>query len=125
MTTPSPPSGWYPDPSGAPGQRYFDGTQWTEHRSGVPARFGLSREERADRLDAAIAECIRYGGRVESHAQNQATVAYGREPNHVLWALLSIFTCGIGLIGWVIDASTNRVTRVTLRVDPHGNVTRV
>lgn len=29
MTTPS---GWYPDPSGAPGQRYFDGTQWTEQR---------------------------------------------------------------------------------------------
>ncbi|WP_229742820.1 DUF2510 domain-containing protein [Gordonia jinhuaensis] len=25
------PAGWYPDPSGAPGQRYFDGTQWTEH----------------------------------------------------------------------------------------------
>ncbi|MBN7355481.1 Mpr protein [Mycobacteroides abscessus subsp. abscessus] len=21
--------GWYPDPSGAPGQRYFDGTNWT------------------------------------------------------------------------------------------------
>ncbi|QRY43121.1 DUF4352 domain-containing protein [Mycolicibacterium boenickei] len=26
MTTPAP--GWYPDPSGAPGQRYWDGTQW-------------------------------------------------------------------------------------------------
>ena len=27
------PPGWYPDPSGAPGQRYFDGTDWTEHRA--------------------------------------------------------------------------------------------
>ena len=27
MTAP----GWYPDPSGAPHQRYWDGTQWTEH----------------------------------------------------------------------------------------------
>ena len=26
-----PPSGWYPDPSGAPRQRYFDGKDWTEH----------------------------------------------------------------------------------------------
>ena len=26
-----PPAGWYRDPSGAPGQRYFDGTGWTEH----------------------------------------------------------------------------------------------
>jgi hypothetical protein len=28
MTTPP---GWYPEPSGAPGQRYFDGKDWTEH----------------------------------------------------------------------------------------------
>jgi hypothetical protein len=28
------PPGWYPDPEGN-GLRYFDGTQWTEHRSGV------------------------------------------------------------------------------------------
>jgi hypothetical protein len=27
------PPGWYPDPSGAPGQRYFDGRDWTEHRA--------------------------------------------------------------------------------------------
>lgn len=24
-------AGWYPDPSGAPGQRWWDGAQWTEH----------------------------------------------------------------------------------------------
>ena len=30
MTTPA---GWYPDPSGQPGQRYFDGTNWTDHVS--------------------------------------------------------------------------------------------
>lgn len=28
MTQPSQPAGWYPDPSGAPGQRYWDGRQW-------------------------------------------------------------------------------------------------
>jgi hypothetical protein len=33
-TTQAPPPGWYQDPEG-PGQRYFDGAQWTEHRSGV------------------------------------------------------------------------------------------
>jgi len=27
------PADWYPDPSGAPGQRFFDGLQWTEHRT--------------------------------------------------------------------------------------------
>lgn len=31
-TSPPPPAGWYPSPSG-PGQQYWDGLRWTEHRS--------------------------------------------------------------------------------------------
>lgn len=27
----APPAGWHPDPQGAPQQRYWDGTRWTEH----------------------------------------------------------------------------------------------
>lgn len=30
MTT-LPPAGWYADPAGAPGLRYWDGRQWTQH----------------------------------------------------------------------------------------------
>jgi hypothetical protein len=33
MGQPSSAPGWYPDPSGAGGQRYFDGTQWTDNRT--------------------------------------------------------------------------------------------
>ena len=33
MTTPPTPAGWYPDPDGSGGQRYWDGNIWTEHRS--------------------------------------------------------------------------------------------
>jgi len=29
-------SGWYPDPQGGPGLRYFDGTDWTSHRHTPP-----------------------------------------------------------------------------------------
>ncbi|MGE2731015.1 DUF4352 domain-containing protein [Mycolicibacterium vaccae] len=32
-------AGWYPDPSGGPGQRYFNGKHWTDYRrSGPPPR---------------------------------------------------------------------------------------
>jgi hypothetical protein len=33
VTTPPTPAGWYPDPDGSGGQRYWDGSEWTEHRS--------------------------------------------------------------------------------------------
>ena len=33
MTTPPTPAGWYADPDGSGGQRYWDGSGWTEHRS--------------------------------------------------------------------------------------------
>jgi hypothetical protein len=33
MTTPSTPAGWYPDPDGSGGQRYWDGTVWTDQRA--------------------------------------------------------------------------------------------
>jgi Protein of unknown function (DUF2510) len=30
-------AGWYPDPSGSGGLRYFDGYRWTDHVSAPPA----------------------------------------------------------------------------------------
>ncbi|MFL6087872.1 MAG: MmpS family transport accessory protein [Mycobacterium sp.] len=33
LMTQSTPPGWYPDPEGGQGQRYFDGNKWTEHQS--------------------------------------------------------------------------------------------
>ena len=33
---PQPPAGWYPDPAGSDGLRYWDGRQWTEHTSPSP-----------------------------------------------------------------------------------------
>lgn len=33
VTQPSPPAGWYPDPGGSGGSRWWDGQTWTEHVS--------------------------------------------------------------------------------------------
>ena len=46
MTTPPTPAGWYPDPDGSGGQRYWDGSGWTEHRS--PATHERAAASRAD-----------------------------------------------------------------------------
>jgi hypothetical protein len=42
-------AGWYPDPAGGPGIRYFDGSRWTEHTAtrGVPP---VTPSKRAGRL---------------------------------------------------------------------------
>jgi Protein of unknown function (DUF2510) len=37
VSRPLPAPGWYPDPAGAPMQRFFDGTRWTEHRAPLAA----------------------------------------------------------------------------------------
>lgn len=34
------PAGWYPDPSGAPIQRYWDGTSWSVHVSSQQSPLG-------------------------------------------------------------------------------------
>ena len=62
-TTAAPPPlpGWYNDPSGARGQRYFDGANWTEHRAAT-----LSLEQRSELLEEAIFN--HYRGLVSSHA---------------------------------------------------------
>lgn len=42
----APPPGWYPNPEG-PGQRYWDGAQWSEYSPPVVEQPGEPREQRA------------------------------------------------------------------------------
>ncbi len=50
----NPPANWYPDPTGRHGQRYWDGTQWTEHvfTDGVQGVDALDDTAVADSSDA-------------------------------------------------------------------------
>jgi hypothetical protein len=54
MTTPSTPAGWYPDPDGSGGQRYWDGSVWTEHRSPAVGAQEPSAEHSASEAATSV-----------------------------------------------------------------------
>jgi hypothetical protein len=56
VTTPSTPAGWYPDPDGSGGQRYWDGSAWTEHRAPASPEPAAPTEEHVGTHRAAEAE---------------------------------------------------------------------
>lgn len=115
-------AGWYPDPSGAGGQRYWDGMAWSD--VSVPYAQRLSPDTRADILNQTImAERARNPMlKVESHTPHQAVLSYG-DTNHVLHAILALLTCGFWLIVWLFML-TPTVRRV-VTVDQYGEVSWV
>jgi TM2 domain/Protein of unknown function (DUF2510) len=84
MTSQQPAPGWYPDPSGGPAQRYWDGQQWQAAGASQPS--------------AAVAP---YGGAAPYGAVNYGVDAYGRplsDKSKLVAGLLQLFigTLGIG-----------------------------
>jgi hypothetical protein len=92
----------------------------------VPARARLSVEDRVERLNGAIAQETGAGGRLKSHTATHAVIAYGggKVLLHITFAVLTLFTCGFFVFPWIVWANTMRERRVTLEVDPYGNVIR-
>jgi threonine/homoserine/homoserine lactone efflux protein len=90
---PAPQPGWYPDPSGGPGQRYFDGHQWTISAPPQP-----------------------------SIVINNNIVAPAGGPNTALHLALTLFTCGMWLPVWLIialiDNRQARAVRQPSRTSP-------
>ena len=80
----------------------------------------------ADRLDAAVDQEIRNGGRLQSYTSNHAVIVYGSGNVllHITFAVLTLVTCGLFLFPWIVWANTIRERRVTLQVDQHGNIIR-
>jgi hypothetical protein len=111
MTSPPQPEpGWYPDPSGGPGQRYWDGRQWQAFPPPVPVPqpppYGGGRHD----LDA-------YGQPLSDKSQLVAGLLQlflgglgigrfylGYTNIGVIQIVVSILTCGIGSIWGLIDA---------------------
>ena len=88
-----PPAGWYPNPSGAPGQRYFDGRDWTAHHRSAPTSMPISPQP------------------IPTYPVSMPTTVVVTGPNHALHALLTLLTfwaCGGWAWIWLIVALRNR-----------------
>jgi hypothetical protein len=91
--------------------------------SGVGYRTELkSPEERRAILAQQLQQATVRGRRVESQVEFQAVLIQGKPVNHVLHAILTIFTCLLWGIVWIVVASTGGETRELLSVDEYGNV---
>jgi hypothetical protein len=76
MTTPPPPPGWYPDPSGIPGSRYWDGRHWGPTAPPAPPPLlPATKNKNSGRIIGIIGVVVVLIvlGSIESHDKKQAT----------------------------------------------------
>ncbi|SKU72481.1 Protein of uncharacterised function (DUF2510) [Mycobacteroides abscessus subsp. massiliense] len=85
MSAPVPAPGWFPDPSGAPQQRYFDGVRWTDN----VAPYAPPRTAHAQ--PSAV-------------ASTAVAVSVGGGINHTLHLVLTVLTCGLWAPVWLLVA---------------------
>ena len=122
----SPSPGWYPDPNagGANLMRYWDGDAWTDRVQGGSEvnTTRRSADERKVILAQQLQTAAARGLRIESQSDFQAVLVEGKPVNHVLHAILTIFTCLLWGIVWAIIAATGGEKRQMVVVDEFGNV---
>ncbi|MFD4326080.1 DUF4352 domain-containing protein [Nocardioides sp. NPDC058538] len=76
-------------------------------------------------MSQAVAKEVADGGwRIESQTDYYTVLAKGGRTNHVLHLLLTIFTCGLWSLAWLLIAHINRRQSLVLRVDEYGNFSR-
>ncbi|WP_329307373.1 hypothetical protein OG322_33535 [Streptomyces sp. NBC_01260] len=81
--------------------------------------------QRALILDWAVSQRIASGWRVESRSKTQVVMVRGRPLNHVLHAVLTVFSCFVWGVVWLVLGVTNKVERIALTVDAMGDIVSV
>ena len=64
------------------------------------------------------------GGRVESQQDFQAVLIHGKPVNHILHLIVSLFTCGLWVFGWLALVIVGGEKRVMIVIDEYGNILR-
>jgi hypothetical protein len=90
-------AGWYPDPNGQPGQRYYDGQRWTQHFTPTPPPVAPA--------PTAVAVAVSGGG-----------------ANHALHLILTLLTCGLWLPIWIVCAIVGAASSRSVAVSGPGGV---
>jgi hypothetical protein len=104
--------------------RYWDGDTWTDRvQSGSEVNTARrTADERKVILAQQLQTAAARGLRIESQSEFQAVLVEGKPINHVLHAILTIFTCLLWGIVWAIIAATGGEKREMVVVDEFGNV---
>ncbi len=119
------PAAWFQDPNVPNQQRYWDGSTWTDQTKESESAISTTRRS-ADERKALLAQQIQgaaaRGLRIETQSEFQAVLVEGQPVNHVLHAIITIFSCGLWGIVWIILAVTGGEKREMIVVDEFGNV---
>jgi TM2 domain-containing membrane protein YozV len=111
MTFQQPAAGWYPDPSGGPGQTYWDGRQWVASPSGqspAPAPFGGASYFGADAYGRPLSDKSKLvAGLLQLFLGGAGVGRFYLGYIGIGFAQLAITIFTVGLAGWIwplIDA---------------------
>lgn len=82
----------------------------------------VTSDARRGVLEAAVRSRVASGATVELQQEFAAVLLYRKRVNHVAHAILSLLTCGLWLLVWLVLAIFSNDTRTTLSVDEYGRV---
>ena len=83
---------------------------------------GITVDQRKELLAQHISFQIAQGGRVESQSDFQAVIVYGHRVNHVLHLVITLFTCLLWGLVWLVLGITHGERREMVQVDRWGNL---
>ncbi|MHB1323521.1 MAG: hypothetical protein ACYCXZ_04140 [Coriobacteriia bacterium] len=82
----------------------------------------VSREKRKELLAQAIQSEVVSGGRIQSQSEFSAVMVVGKPVNHLLHAIVTLFSVGVWGIVWIVLAITGGEKRTMVSVDEFGNI---